>query len=988
MAKKYTPDNKAQRGKAAQGQTAQGKAATNTTPSKTAHTQGRPVNAAREPKIPAAEAAALSPANSWLAIIVSLVIFFILSLAGSMDNIVEKWTGLLAAVVTMILLFTAARKTAAWQKSLSPLFLSFSAYVVWAGISTLYAASGKFAIFEFSKLLVAFCVFLAVLFLTDPSETGFKRISYIFAYVGCFFGIVSVDAASSGFIANIFRAFIRPFTQLYDSRGAFEQGVRITGILGNPNTYAGFMALAVLLSLYLVTRAAGKKECRVAASLLAINSLSYLLAFSMGSLFVFLIACLAMVGISEKGKRVSLFILMLETAVLAFLFAFLSMAGLGKTGAVSFIPLAALILNAVGLYLLDGRLRQAVADRLNANVKLLLSAVLVIVILIAGYTIAALQISGSMNLNANETVMRAIYVPGGDYTLGAESSAPVNIRIESQNRYDLMRHTSTLLFSGTNEQAIPFSVPEDSEIVLVNFSSSIDDTAITKASYSGAESGSVHLNYPLLPDIIANRIQNLFANENAVQRVIFFEDGLKLFSKSPIIGRGLGGFENGVYSVQDFYYETKYAHNHYIQALSDLGLVGLILFLAVLAFSVIPIIRSKKRALSLFAIPVLSACVVQIFGQAAADATWSTGVFLGFAAAILALITIFCSTPVSVKKAPATGRLRMAVKVLLAVFTGVFILLLFGNLYAQTHAKAGVKSFDDIERLILLDRFEYNDYKVSYIVNAPKSDDQDVLAKANVYAEELMRVESNSIAPYVMAYDFETYQDYDAFEAAKSGIKHAASNPGMWTRIFDICEEYIDPVGPNTDDAADRLRTPKYYVKSVVELYNALLERNEHSLDKITLSPYNEAFIGKNLEISATHLYSIDWVFTAIMTYAFDSECAVDADSDGIPDNLSLSSGSIARNHDNRLAVTDGTVIDLTLYHKLHGKYTFKIETETPQGIKISADGTEQNVVYTDKEAYIELDQADNSDQALTKFTVTFPAAAVINAITYTTELE
>jgi hypothetical protein len=942
-------------------------------------------------KAPLEESASSYADKPWFGVIISLFMFFILSLAGSMDNFVEKWTGLLSVIVIMILLFTAGKGPGVWQRFLTPLSLAYTAYIIWAGISTFYAASGKFAIFEFSKLLVAFCIFLAVLFLTKPGEAGFKRISYIFAYTGCFFGVVSVDAASSGFLANIFKALIGPFTQVYELRGEFEQGIRITGILGNPNTYAGFMAIAVLLSLYLVIHAVGKKESRAAVCLLAINSLSYLLAFSMGSLFMFLIACLIMIGCSEKGKRVSLFLLMFETAVLTFIFAFLSMAGLGKTGALSFMPLLALILNAFALYLLDVRLRPALSDRLNANVKLTLASVLIIVILISGYMLAAFQISGAINLNANETVMRAIYVPEGEYTLDVKSSAPVNINIISQNRYDLMRHTSTQLYFGSNEQTILFTVPGDSEIVQIIFSSAANDVEITQAAYSGAESGTVHLNYPLLPNIIANRIQNLFANENAVQRIIFFEDGMKLFSKSPIIGRGLGGFENGVYSVQDFYYETKYAHNHYIQVLSDLGIAGFLLFLSILVFSVIAIILSKKQARSLFAVPVLAACVVQIFGQAMTDATWSTGVFLGFAAAILASIAVFCSTPIKTGKdsfASDNRRLRLTVKALLTVFAGAFILLLSGNLYAQAHAKAGVESFDDIERLILLDRFEYNDYKVSYLVNAPRSDDPDVLAQADIYARELLQVESNSIAPYVIAYNFKTYKDYDAFEAAKIGISNTKSYPGMWIRIFDIFEENIDPVGPYTNDAADRLRSAEFYIDSVLDLYDALLERNKTALDHITLSPYNNTFIGKLLEIKATHLYSIDWVFTAIMSHVFDSECAADSNLDGIPDNLTLSSGSIQRNQDGLLAVTENTMIDLTLYHKLHGKYTFKIETDTPQGIKIAVDGTEQNVLYTDDEAYIELDLADNSERKLSRFTVTFPAAAVIDSITYTTELE
>jgi len=967
MAKKYSPNNKERYGKAAL------------------------EKADSAFKTPLGERASLYADKPWFVVIASLLMFFILSLAGSMDNVVEKWTGLLSAIVIIILLFTAAKGSDVWERFLTPLSLAFAAYILWAGISTFYAASGKFAIFEFSKLLVAFCIFLAVQFLTKPGMAGFKTISYILAYIGCFFGVVSVDAASSGFLANIFKALVRLFTQAYELRGGFEQGIRITGILGNPNIYAGFMALAVLLSLFLVINASGKRESRTASALLAINSLSYLLAFSMGSLFVFLIACLVMVGCEEKGKRISLFLLMVETAVLAFIFAFLSMAGLGKSGSPSFIPLLALILNAFALYLLDVRLRPALSARLNSNVKLMLASVLIIVVLISGYMLAAFQISGPMNLNAGETVMRAIYVAEGDYTLDVKSSDPVNIKIISQNRYDLMRHTSTQLYSGSNEHTISFTVPGDSEIVQIIFSSAANNVEITQATYSGAENGTVHLNYPLLPVIIANRIQNLFANENAVQRIIFFEDGIKLFSKSPVIGRGLGGFENGVYSVQDFYYETKYAHNHYIQVLSDLGIVGFVLFLSVLASSVMAVVFAKKKARATFAVPVLAACVAQIFGQATTDATWSAGVSLGFAAAILALIAIFCSSPIRTEAnsiVSDNGRLRLAVKALLAVFAGSFILLLTGNLYAQAHAKAGVDSFDDIERLILLDRFEYNDYKVSYLVNAAKSEDPKVFSKANMYAKELLQVESNSIAPYVMAYYFETFRDYDAFEAAKIGIKNAASNPQMWTRIFDIFEEYIDPVGSHTNDAADRLRTPQYYVDGVLELYDALLERNRNSLDNITLSPYNNTFLGKLLEIRKTHLYSINWVFTVIMTYAFESENAADANLDGIPDNLSLISGSIYRNEKKNLTVSDNTVIELNLYHKLHGKYVFAVETDMPQGIKIAVNGTEQNVLYSKDEAYIELDLDDNSDMVLTKFTVTFPKAIEIDSISFITELE
>lgn len=924
----------------------------------------------------------------WTMIPVTVLFVLLLALAGSMDNTVEKWVGLLSAAASLALL-VAFRKRGSANTYRTPVFLAFTAYVIWGGISTFYAASGKFAIFEFSKLLFALCIFLIVVFFSGSKELlNLQKISYVLASAGAFFGVISIDAASAGLLSRLFKAFLGLFTEVYASRGGFEQGIRITGIFGNPNIYAGFMAIAVFFSLYLTINAANKKNVAVSSALLAINALSYLLAFSLGSLFMFVISCLIMIGMSEKEKRAPLFILMAETAVLAFVFAFLSMSGLGKTGALSFVPLASVILNALLLYLADSNLRPRLQSKLDGGGKLSFKIVLFTIVVIAAYMTAAFTISSDLSLADKESVMRAAYLSGGEYSLTVNSSAPVSLRIESQNETDLIRHTSSRLFTGTNQKEISFTVPDDSKIVLITLTGGEGGSFVYSAQYSGASQGDVHMKYPLLPNIIANRLQNIFANENMVQRGIFFEDGIKMFSKSPVIGRGLGGFENGVYGVQDFYYETKYAHNHYIQVLSDLGIVGLVLFLSIIVSSVLSIIRSKQRSRSLFAIPLLSACVFQSFGQAVTDATWSAGVFLGFTAAVLALLTIYCGEPIQFKSASMERSLSILQKGSLLIFTGAFIILLSGNLYAQAHAKAGVSSFDDIERLIILDRFEYNDYKVSYIVNAPKSNDKEILAQADIYAKQLMNVSSNSIAPYVMAYNFETYKDADAFKTAIKGIENAKSSPYMWMKLFDTCEEYIDPVGAHVQDAADRLESSKYYIDSVLDLYNRLIERNQSSLDQISLSPSNNAFIGKLLEIKATNLYSVDWTFTAIMTYAFDSECAVDTDQNGIPDSISVRTGSISRNEKGDLAVSANTTLDLNLYHKLKGNYTFNVSTSTPEGIKVLLNGEESPVVYESAAAYTMIELPDNSDRTMSKFTVTFPQAAVINEITYTTKLE
>lgn len=82
-------------------------------------------------------------------------------------------------------------------------------------------------------------------------------------------------------------------------------------------------------------------------------------------------------------------------------------------------------------------------------------------------------------------------------------------------------HTSTVLYQGALDQA-SFTVPEDSMVVYFNFTAS-QAVSLDSVSYTGANgSDSVPLGYKLLPSFIANRLQGLWANQNAIQRLVFF----------------------------------------------------------------------------------------------------------------------------------------------------------------------------------------------------------------------------------------------------------------------------------------------------------------------------------------------------------------------------------------------------------------------------------------------------------------------------------
>ena len=262
--------------------------------------------------------------------------------------------------------------------------------------------------------------------------------------------------------------------------------------------------------------------------------------------------------------------------------------------------------------------------------------------LLAIYAFLSMTVTGSTTLNAGERLRRSAYPAAGTYSLDVQAVGDVSVTIESQNMQDTMMHTSSVLYEGSADGA-SFTVPEDSMVVYFNFSAD-QTTALESAAYQGeAGSGSVPLGYKLLPGFIANRMQGLRANQNAIQRLVFFQDGMKLFRQSPILGLGLGGFQNNVYSVQDFYYTTKYIHNHYIQSLVDTGVVGLLLWVGLLAASAVALVRLWKKEKDDGSSLAGALCALLLFMaiHAAVEVDFSNGHFLPFGFGAFAVMHLY-----------------------------------------------------------------------------------------------------------------------------------------------------------------------------------------------------------------------------------------------------------------------------------------------------------------------------------------------------------
>lgn len=750
----------------------------------------------------------------------AVLFFFMVCLCASST---AKGTAMLLVAggfVACVLRMKPLREQVRW-----PLILLF-AVVLMDFVSAFYAVSGKFALSEFMKVVTSFAAVLLVLAVTPKKEaTPGSWIASLLARAAALMGLVSIDLLSthwiSGAVVRVLRLFGTDFTFLF----GVEDGIRMTSMIRNPNVFAGVAGIGVLLSLGLVLSCEQGKARRSHLVCLYINALAFVLAFSMGATATIAVAFIAYLVLECAEKRAGLFVLMVETLAIA-------MAAVVPISVTSFtawdgfqiVPLLCAVLGGVLLCVLDHFVGRPLAGKLAGHGKILLAVIAGLLAAVLAVGVVAYNLTGGTELAAGETLRRSIYPQPGQYTLDAQTSAPMKVVIESQNREQTMMHTSTELYNGELDKAA-FTVPEDSLVVYFNFSTR-EDVRLEQVLWSGeGGQGEVPLGYKLLPGFIANRIQGLFANQNAIQRTVFFEDGIKLFLRSPIFGRGIGCYENGLMSVQQFFYETKYAHNHYIQVMAETGMIGLALFVGLLAVSAVAILRARRKQSVPGLTAALGAALIFMAGHGAVEVVFSHFAYLPFAFGVFTLINMCCATPLK-KEMVRTG-----VVAGFAVVLAVFFVLLSNNIRAKRMIDTTL-TFNNLERAIKLDRYEWTDYALTYVSNAhDAADNPEIQAKAAKYAARLERIDSNTIPTYLAEYYFINGNVERAMAMIEKYVSYVSSKNESWQWAFGLMERYEED--------------SQLFREGVARIAGLMNTWNEQNMGKIELKLNNLVFLNR-----------------------------------------------------------------------------------------------------------------------------------------------
>ncbi|MDY3281677.1 O-antigen ligase family protein [Dysosmobacter sp.] len=739
---------------------------------------------------------------------------------------VNRIVTLVAALAALV--FVLGRKPQMEQR-MAPLTVGVLLYGAVCLCSGLGSSFGDYAVQESCKILAAFSVFLLVL----VRAPGTRRLLAWFTGCAAIIAFLCIEGSSTNVVTPLFnmaRQLIGYDTTVYTG---YEAGVRITGIYGNANVSAGLLGVALLAALYLVQTQEDRKSWKALPAYLALGmeALAFLLSFSMGAMATFFVTCLLYVAVSRKEHQLPLFILMVETAVVTVVCAFGATVGLGKEGsAAAAVPVVLSAVCGAVIWVLDRFAGLALGERLREHGKAALVGIGGFAAVLAVYVALAVNITGGTALTAGETLSRAVYLAPGSYAVTAEG-ADAAVRIYSQNSKDLMMHTETTVYEGGLAGA-EFTVPEDSEVVWFQMKG---EGALNRVTLS--DGTALKLGYRLLPGFAANRIQGLRTNQNFIQRMVFWQDGIRLWKLRPVTGWGLGGVEGRVTAVQDFYYESKYVHNHFIQVMAESGIVGLAAFLFLLGSAYWTVVRRRSRSGD----PVyaaLFACLMMMTFHSMVEVVWS---HQEYQTAVMIVLAAICMVPDCREHVKKTARWAVrTVTAALAAVTAVFGVLSGANLYAKYQMIVfGTSSASEFiakaQQLDRIDVYDADDYKVAIIKTALQYGDREDYDLAGDCAVALReRKEFTACRSVAVYYDIPFRAIEDFFRDCRLGIEQEASSSWAWNRLIYTYRWAAKQLGPEDVSA---------FVDGVVETGDYLEAFNEGRMGPIELDYQEEEFI-------------------------------------------------------------------------------------------------------------------------------------------------
>lgn len=730
--------------------------------------------------------------------------------------------------------------------------LGFLAFLILCGAASLYTSFGAYAYGEYAKLLASGA--LGLLLLARGREQNAGGLLFSFSAVCGVIGLLCIDAGCRGPLFRGFASFMEGLGDAaYQSLDqATYTGARFDGIYNDANLTGSLMALAVLVGLYLIRTGRKPWERFAACFLTGLSAVAFFTAMSRGAILCFGATLLAYLLIAGKEERLGLFFTMAAMGISMVVFGVVStslLAGGSFWGTLAALP------SGVLLWLLNEFPARKAASALAGHGKLLAGVLGGGIAAGIAAVVLALTLTEPFVFTESNFLYRGADVEGGEtYTFSGDwdKSSEITVLVYGSTREQELTSVTETYYNGPLEEA-SFTVPEDVGHVLMQFRG---PAGLELRQVSLSDGTEIPMAYTLLPDNIANRLQkNIFEDSSFLLRLQYDIDGWTLFKESPLAGHGLGATEGLLTSVQPFFYESLYLHNHLLQVMDETGLLGLAAFLAFILGTAVLLVRQLRKARTPLA-AMLLACLVMMNLHGLMEISFSVQMFQCAAFFLLLLPTVCYGTYTEGRKRRAAGIVVLVVSDLWLVIS---VALLGGSLLAQKEYReldaAGMTTGSFIETLERLDRMDaYNDqsYKVNLMGNALQAGGISNEGTAARCARELRETGEFDSCYYVAAYYYLPLgQLENFFDVLQEGLLQERSSSEAWNSAMNLCIQAFSQIDPAEADT---------FAEGVRGIGEAMDRANAYLLVPVALTEENAAL----LNCARTDLLDGEGMYAAI----------------------------------------------------------------------------------------------------------------------------
>lgn len=730
--------------------------------------------------------------------------------------------------------------------------LGFLAFLILCGAASLYTSFGAYAYGEYAKLLASGA--LGLLLLARGREQNAGGLLFGFSAVCGVIGLLCIDAGCRGPLFRGFASFMEGLGDAaYQSLDqATYTGARFDGIYNDANLTGSLMALAVLVGLYLIRTGRKPWERFAACFLTGLSAVAFFTAMSRGAILCFGATLLAYLLIAGKEERLGLFFTMAAMGISMVVFGVVStslLAGGSFWGTLAALP------SGVLLWLLNEFPARKAASALAGHGKLLAGVLGGGIAAGIAAVVLALTLTEPFVFTESNFLYRGADVEGGETYMFSgdwDKSSEITVLVYGSTREQELTSVTETYYNGPLEEA-SFTVPEDVGHVLMQFRG---PAGLELRQVSLSDGTEIPMAYTLLPDNIANRLQkNIFEDSSFLLRLQYDIDGWTLFKESPLAGHGLGATEGLLTSVQPFFYESLYLHNHLLQVMDETGLLGLAAFLAFILGTAVLLVRQLRKARTPLA-AMLLACLVMMNLHGLMEISFSVQMFQCAAFFLLLLPTVCYGTYTEGRKRRAAGIVVLVVSDLWLVIS---VALLGGSLLAQKEYReldaAGMTTGSFIETLERLDRMDaYNDqsYKVNLMGNALQAGGISNEGTAARCARELRETGEFDSCYYVAAYYYLPLgQLENFFDVLQEGLLQERSNSEAWNSAMNLCIQAFSQIDPAEADT---------FAEGVRGIGEAMDRANAYLLVPVALTEENAAL----LNCARTDLLDGEGMYAAI----------------------------------------------------------------------------------------------------------------------------